>query len=533
MGISLGLDIVAMSIDARTWETVYDESLRLLRAHPARLVALDEEQVRGLRRLVYTRALERDVGGPGHRWHVVGDHRSGQLGESFELYRDLGHYRGARRRPTSESARDAAVEFSRAPDARRERSRSTSVFSEKTQGCPYHDPLVAVLALVEERLGAAAYAHGDISPKRAARACAWASRVLGRRLDPPVCVRPSALHERLAKKLEGDTLLDACFDLHVGSGHRMLTILGMRTDRPALERWFGTRLRKLAGSGSPATIGVLQLLTAWLDAGLEFEVLAAIACTRREGPRFAPAELAHAAVIARRAELKGGLEARLHAWLSSMGLPVLEPEKRPERVAWPTKRGLIARLGRLYPDERTAIAAAIERAWAEVPATERPAARERELKPSTKLKDLLTSVPAAFEGDGAPLTATGLLLRNAALAASQAGNAILDHPQIGLALREGPGTAWRVVVAMAEGRALFEDTWAALDAERDVDFLSFILGLLSLAGREPNATACRALLWDLPLCRRLHKATEDASWRRSMNEVVADLHEQGPDKASK
>ena len=66
------------------------------------------------------------------------------------------------------------------------RESATPVFSSKTQGEPYHLPVLAAAMLIEDRFPCAAVVRGDIDDRDTAKAAAWIEAVSGRRVMPPV-----------------------------------------------------------------------------------------------------------------------------------------------------------------------------------------------------------------------------------------------------------------------------------------------------------------------------------------------------------
>src|SRR5258706_5755305 len=88
MGVHLYLRVLRHAIDPAAWAELYDDLLRLLRAHPSGLLGYDTRSLLGRLVPAYVRDVERI-----HRGRreicVVGDRGSLRCGEAFCLPRDL------------------------------------------------------------------------------------------------------------------------------------------------------------------------------------------------------------------------------------------------------------------------------------------------------------------------------------------------------------------------------------------------------------------------------------------------------------
>ena len=87
------LDIIPDRIDAAAWADAFEETLRLLEAHPARLLGYGFRAASGVRVPVYTRRVEQGGTDPAERrWCVVGDRATLGTGERQRMYKDLARY---------------------------------------------------------------------------------------------------------------------------------------------------------------------------------------------------------------------------------------------------------------------------------------------------------------------------------------------------------------------------------------------------------------------------------------------------------
>jgi len=201
----------------------------------------------------------------------------------------------------------------------------TEVFGDKTQGRPYHLPLLAAALVVESRLPGAARVWGDFDRDQAEAARTWAEEVLGRPLSLPVAVDAPALHARLARFHEGDRLVAAFASLYLGQPDQVLAALGAEHGEPALRRWL---LDRLAQHSSPAQPGALQLLAAWLNGARSLEELCVLCCQDPRGPRYEAEALVRAL-----ASLSIAIPAQEKHWLTVIDRPTGRPMTSDEQIA--------------------------------------------------------------------------------------------------------------------------------------------------------------------------------------------------------
>src|SRR5207237_4401708 len=115
-------------------------NLDVARAHPSQLMGYAWRPLLGRNVALYTKDIERSDQ-HGRHWCVVGDRTSMRFAESFELSRgDLGR-RNARARKQDDLL-DLVLDE---PDDRG----GSRAFGAKTQGEPYHLPMVATGLLIE------------------------------------------------------------------------------------------------------------------------------------------------------------------------------------------------------------------------------------------------------------------------------------------------------------------------------------------------------------------------------------------------
>jgi hypothetical protein len=303
MGISIDLSIIADCIDPQQWADVYDESLRLLQTHPARLLGLHCREIAGTLLGVYCGELETLQSDPLDRhWCVVGARETMITAETHRMYRNLDKYlrnsrppKRRRNRARSESQARAKEDIllceleNLSPTGCDSRSsRDSSVLGNKTQGTAIHIPLLAVAILVEDRFGQLALAGGDIDRGQAETARALAESVVGRPIALPVMVDAPRLLTRLSALLSGDALMTAFEQLYIHDSSRSdgaLAALLAQLPRKKVERWL---VRVIAEDSF--TLGTVRLFVEWLNATGDVQRLCELGCASTKGARMDPEE---------------------------------------------------------------------------------------------------------------------------------------------------------------------------------------------------------------------------------------------------
>jgi hypothetical protein len=299
MGVYVLLEIIPEDISPDEWADVYRESLELLKSYQGGLMGRAKKQIGSTEVLVHSRELEHEKQDPEKRkWHVVGDFASKQTGESFILYYDLHHY--GKRRNQKPLEGDDILFHTRDSDndsdshSNSDSGRKTvSVFDSKTQGCPYHIPILAAAMLIEDRFPQYALVSGNINLAQAEEAGNWAQSVLKRKIALPIRVQGKALFQRLARFRQGDALIKAFNLLFIGTSEEQYAVIFELADKALVKRWF---LHELKDCKSPSQIGAIELYINWLNAtdatDGALKTLCEMACLDAEGPKFDPVEFA-------------------------------------------------------------------------------------------------------------------------------------------------------------------------------------------------------------------------------------------------
>ena len=122
------------------------------------------------------------------------------------MHRDLGRYR----RSASDVAAvpDDILTYAAAA-YRRDTGGPVRVFGDRTNGAPYHAPLLAAAMVVESCFPRSAMVFGSIDRAQAEAAQSFAESVLQRPVSVPVRVDATRLYERLIETLPHDTAAKA------------------------------------------------------------------------------------------------------------------------------------------------------------------------------------------------------------------------------------------------------------------------------------------------------------------------------------
>lgn len=276
MGIYIGLEIIPNKINKEDWQKVFEETLQLICSYP--FATLITEDIDGYKRIVLDRTEWKYVNGYGRQekyWKINGDLESKETGESFTLYSNLDRYSNLREERVKE---DILLSF-----AEDDRHGGREVFYSKTQGKPFHIPLLAIAALIESRFPTCACVYGDISREQAQKAVDWANSVLDKPINLPIRVNPEKLLERLQVIEIEEKRLGALYDLCVGANEEVDYIVGKYFQLNAVRSYFVKELKEFE---SPSQLGAVLIIIKFLNVGLPLEVLVEICCFDNNGPQF-------------------------------------------------------------------------------------------------------------------------------------------------------------------------------------------------------------------------------------------------------
>jgi hypothetical protein len=278
MGTYIYLYIMPCKISTNRWAEVYEEALSFIKAYPSELMGTRYKNLRWGERIFYSREVEYDKNNPSERrWEVNGDMKSKKTSETFCMYYDLNRY-------SEKAVKEKRSRNDILYNITGDKENYTHVFSDKTQGKPYHYAILAVASLIESRFPYFACTDGDIDAEEAKEAISLANSILKDKIDIPVCTDSGRLLKRLQKFSKGKELLEN-FDYFFKGDYREIDRLFCKElDIDTLSRWFKERLKGY----SPEDEGAKKILTCWVRERGDIENLSEIVCFNSKGPGFAP-----------------------------------------------------------------------------------------------------------------------------------------------------------------------------------------------------------------------------------------------------
>lgn len=190
MGIYITLKRASAGITDHEWEEVYKETLIALKNYPFADKVL-AKTYRGKKYYHADQAKERKLTPlyEGIGWHVFGDLETCQYAESFILVVDNNYYK---RNEDAEEVGDILECITKDKQC-------ATIWDSKTQGEPYHIPLLAIACLIEDRLEGKVIVQGNIRKFEVEEACRWINKYMDKEVGYPVISDPQKLITRLNK----------------------------------------------------------------------------------------------------------------------------------------------------------------------------------------------------------------------------------------------------------------------------------------------------------------------------------------------
>lgn len=193
MGIFVQLKIIPHKINKSDWEAAYLEAKQLIQAYPFLDISCDTDSYNCEWNYADSpleepiRFCDNYVG-----FRLRGDLRTMRRGESFELIHDLNYYLKHQKEQTYEDVLSYYLNLDNPAGI-------LKVFNEKTQGYDYHQPILAIACLFEDRLQPYAMAGGDVSLGQMQAAIKWANGILSKPIQLPQRANNQILLERIRK----------------------------------------------------------------------------------------------------------------------------------------------------------------------------------------------------------------------------------------------------------------------------------------------------------------------------------------------
>lgn len=238
MGIYITLKRVNAGIADHEWEEVYKETLIALKNYPFADKVL-AKTYKGKKYYQADQAEERKLTPlyEGVGWHVLGDLETCQYGESFVLAADNNYYE---RKDDDQKVQDILECITKDKQC-------VSIWDSKTQGEPYHIPLLGVGCLIEDRLEEKAIVQGNIRMFEVEEACKWINEYLDKEVGYPVVADPRKLITRL-KKIHSKTeeQLKHFYDLYIDTlGDEIRGVLEEVLGSDILSKYYQEQLEKI------------------------------------------------------------------------------------------------------------------------------------------------------------------------------------------------------------------------------------------------------------------------------------------------
>lgn len=195
MGLNNHLIVNINKVNYEKWENLYFKTLSVLENFPIPLMSFHIEKVQNYNRYSYSNILVHGKDSPDEHWDVIGDFISTKRAENFCLYRRLSSY--TKRKNIESADKDILwVEESKI-DYIDSSHNGQSIFSEKTQGFPFHLAILSAAILIENELEGDAFVTGDIDREVTLKVMHNLQKFSDIPLKIPVCLDAERLWYRL------------------------------------------------------------------------------------------------------------------------------------------------------------------------------------------------------------------------------------------------------------------------------------------------------------------------------------------------
>ncbi|MCC8397944.1 MAG: hypothetical protein LN569_01260 [Rickettsia endosymbiont of Labidopullus appendiculatus] len=200
MGIFIELKIVPNKINVVDWNSTYDEAKQLINSYPFLDAVGDDSYGCSWTYAVHSSEIPIQYCNNNLGFRMLGDLVSMEMAESFELIKDLNYYR------FDDLEKNKCEDVLQLYESKyREHDGVVDVFHYKTQGYDYHQYILAIACLFEDRLKPYALAEGDISKGQIQAAIEWANNILKKPIQMSERANNEILLARI-QKFESDEL---------------------------------------------------------------------------------------------------------------------------------------------------------------------------------------------------------------------------------------------------------------------------------------------------------------------------------------
>lgn len=299
MGVNIYLDILPHEITEDEWEEVYEETLQILSAYPFVDIVTDQDtyncnwryMTRTKERTI--RFIDNEVG-----WHTVGDEVTLRTAESFALARNLNYYR----KNTSQERNCHDILFSKTwrlgdiPNQLKDiKAASAIVFDSKTQGKPFHIPLLAIACLIESRFPYYAVVRGDVTAAQMKKAVEWANKILSKPIHLSDRLDNKKLLNRIQNKIVDESILLEMFMLVTmqKQDNKFGQFLRENFSRETIFNYFVAQFNEQ----EIGTVGFSMELTNYLELGFSLADACELCVLNREGCKIEPEKFIRSALL--------------------------------------------------------------------------------------------------------------------------------------------------------------------------------------------------------------------------------------------
>ncbi|MBX2812762.1 MAG: hypothetical protein KTR25_13175 [Myxococcales bacterium] len=383
---SLYLTIEPLSISPAEWTQVVDKTITLLERWTPSLCSWTTYTYHQARLTVITSTIYCPHQ---RRWQILARHDPQTLGDRYLVYRDLAWYqsRSSHHVPIKDLIRHAAKHringFGNSVHHLPSPIIQCSPFNH-----PHHLALLAVAMVIEKHFPNHAMTFGNIHPSEISYAQKRAEEILNQPVPVPTRMDPRRLLTRIQPVVSPTELLE-CFRalVCVRYEHDKHQVCLQFLPHPiAISDWFNHLRRR-----TPPPYLLVQLVSAWINAGKDLHTCGYFSCILPDGPRLSPLRWIDS-VVDSGLLLSNEIKHKYHQILNKLA-PDIETLAHDERPSSPFGllttqhmriQTFITYLSNLFPDQILDLIPHLHR---QVQKLERDVLQDiRELSPKTQLQ---------------------------------------------------------------------------------------------------------------------------------------------------
>ncbi len=289
MGVFVKLDVMFDNISPEKWSDIYDRTVEILKKFPEEVMSIKKETTKYGERVVFCREFEKDIDDEKERrWRVIGDMKTKERAEDFILYRNIEKYKKEKNNKFEDNI-NIVTEYANYDVFDGRDCRSYSVFDSKTQGCQYHNAMLAVAIYIENCLYPYAMAYGDLTEDNVAEVMQWLGGIVNEEIKKPVRFDMEELFKKLNEKYKTKDAIYALDRIFMGGRSYFYQYIDNKFDKEIVKEHIYEQIK---GYNSPTQFGVIDIINDWLSGTGKIKELLEIFCIDEKGPKFNPVECA-------------------------------------------------------------------------------------------------------------------------------------------------------------------------------------------------------------------------------------------------